>query len=335
MQGAMPHALTSTNEKRNHVKIRRSRMTKDFLQVPNATVRDDQLSHMARGILVELLSRPDGWDATADDMWRASLEKHGKASPGRRAFRAAFAELKEAGYLTAGKDALPGGRYGTVLTLTDVPAGGTSVRPAETSKSPARTDVPHAGTSATSTDVPHGGTSVRAGQLTIPAGRTDVPLSDVPHAGTSKEENGATNTGTNTPTAVPPDTRDAAAARYPAELIQLMDAMSLAGINLPWKFIGDDMIRVLNDIKRLGIPLMVGDAVDAKTSAAKPPFSSRFFYDRWHTIHTPAQPGPNQTGRPQLRALPGWSGGANRPHPATGAAAQNWTAEDYEKATPF
>jgi hypothetical protein len=180
------------------VKIRRSRLTGDFVQVPNATVRDDRLSHMARGILVELLSRPDGWEATADDMWRASVAKHGKASPGRRVFRAAFAELKEHGYLSTGKEILPGGRYGTVLTLTDVPAGGTSERPATTRKASGRTDVPHAGTSVDATDVPVGGTSVPPGQMTIPAGRSDVPLSDVPHAGTSKEENGETNTGKNT-----------------------------------------------------------------------------------------------------------------------------------------
>ncbi|MEU7416746.1 hypothetical protein AB0B23_08640 [Streptomyces antibioticus] len=153
---------------------------------------------MARGILVELLSRPDGWEATADDMWRASVAKHGKNSPGRRAFRAAFAELKEHGYLSAGKDVLSGGRYGTVLTLTDVPHAGTSAPPAETRETAGHSDVPHAGTSETTTDVPPAGTSVPPGQMTIPAGRTDVPLSDVPHAGTSKEENGETNTGKNT-----------------------------------------------------------------------------------------------------------------------------------------
>ena len=147
------------------MKIRRSRLTGDFLQVPNATVRDDRLSHMARGILVELLSRPDGWEATADDMWRASVAKHGKASPGRRAFRAAFAELKEHGYLTSERTTLPGNKFGTTLAITDIPAGGTGVphagtsaRPATTDVSPAQTDVPHAGTSETRTDVPHGGT---------------------------------------------------------------------------------------------------------------------------------------------------------------------------------
>lgn len=44
---------------------------------------------------------------------------------------------------------------------------------------------------------------------------------------------------------------------------------------------------------------------------------------------------PEPNGRPALRAVAGgWTGGPNRPHPATGAA-QSWTAEDYEKATPF
>jgi hypothetical protein len=81
---------------------------------------------MARGILIELLSRPDGWETTADDLWRASVDKHGKGSPGRRAFRAAFAELKDAGYLTASREQIAGGRHTTFLTLTDVPHGGTS-----------------------------------------------------------------------------------------------------------------------------------------------------------------------------------------------------------------
>ncbi|MCX5584236.1 helix-turn-helix domain-containing protein [Streptomyces erythrochromogenes] len=88
----------------------------------------------------------------------------------------------------------------------------------------------------------------------------------------------------------PPTVAADTGPRHPTWLEELMDEMSLAGINLPWKFLGDDMIRIHNDIKRLGIPLMVADAVDAKASANKPPFSSRFFYPRWHAIRTPAQP---------------------------------------------
>ncbi|WP_406144951.1 hypothetical protein [Streptomyces anulatus] len=201
------------------MRIRRSRLTGDFLQVPNATVRDDRLSHMARGILAELLSRPDGWEATADDMWRSSVAKHGKNSPGRRMFRAAFAELKEHGYLTAGRELLAAGRHATVLTLTDVPQAGTSARPADADKTAGGTDVPHGGTSDGSTDVPDGGTSVRPGQTALPAAQPDVPAggtsvsaagtgdraghSDVPHGGTSKEENGEKKTGWNTSSSTP------------------------------------------------------------------------------------------------------------------------------------
>ena len=203
------------------MRIRRSRLTGDFLQVPNATVRDDRLSHMARGILAELLSRPDGWEATADDMWRASFAKHGKASPGRRAFRAAFAELKEHGYLTSERIALPNHKHGTTLAITDIPAGrtdvphgGTSAPPAKTDVSPARTDVPHAGTSASPTDVPYAGTSAPPAETNKTPAHTDVPhggtpdspaetpktagRTDVPHAGTSSSKNGLQNTGKKT-----------------------------------------------------------------------------------------------------------------------------------------
>lgn len=228
MKGALPrHALTSSTEGRDHVRIRRSRLTGDFLQVPNATVRDDRLSHMARGILVELLSRPDGWEATADDMWRASFAKHGKGSPGRRAFRGAFAELKEHGYLTAERIALPNHKHGTTLAVTDIPAGrtdvphgGTSAPPAKTDVSPARADVPHAGTSGASTDVPHAGTSAPPAETNESPARPDVPhggtpdspaqtpktagRADVPHAGTSSSKNGLPNTGKKTSSSAAP-----------------------------------------------------------------------------------------------------------------------------------
>lgn len=194
------------------MRIRHSRLTRDFLQVPNATVRDNRLSHMARGILVELLSRPDGWEITCDEMWQASVAEHGKASPGRRMFRAAFAELKEYGYMTAGREPLPGGRHATTLTLADVPASGTSVRPAETSNAPAQTDVPHGGTSGNATDVPAGGTSDSPAETGIRPGGTDVPLSDVPPCGTSKEENGETNTGKKTSSSAATSVREITAA---------------------------------------------------------------------------------------------------------------------------
>lgn len=162
-----------------------------------------------------------------------------------------------------------------------MPHAGTSAPPAETPETPGHTDVPH------------GGTPDSPAETTKTAGRSDVP-----HAGTSSIENELPNTGKKTSpsagskSAAHHDAED----RYPPELTQLMDAMSGAGINLPWKFLGDDMIRVLNDIGRLGIPLMVEQALKAEQSANKPPFSSRWFYDGWHAMRTPVvvdQPGGN------------------------------------------
>lgn len=171
------------------MRVRRSRLTEDFVQVPNATVRDARLSYMARGVLVELLSRPDGWEVTADELWQLASKARGGKGEGRRSFRAAFAELKEFGYIGTHREPLPGGRHGTVLTVYDIPRR-SDVPPVGTSEesgqrdSAGRSDVPYAGTSDTP-DVPPVGTSERRGQKGVSAGRSDVPLSDVPHAGTS------------------------------------------------------------------------------------------------------------------------------------------------------
>lgn len=88
---------------------------------------------------------------------------------------------------------------------------------------------------------------------------------------------------------------------HPAWLTPLMDALSLSGINLPWKFRGDDMVRIHNDIQRLGIPLMVEDALKAVEGSANPIFSTRFFYDRWHAIRTPVAIGDQGPGATVVR----------------------------------
>ncbi|MEU6990309.1 helix-turn-helix domain-containing protein [Streptomyces sp. NPDC046465] len=84
-----------------------------------------------------------------------------------------------------------------------------------------------------------------------------------------------------------PAVRSTKEPRLPDEITRLQDAMSGAGINVPWKFYGDDMIRTLNDIQRLGIPLMVEQALKAEQSATRPIFSSRWFYDGWHAMRAP------------------------------------------------
>lgn len=94
----------------------------------------------------------------------------------------------------------------------------------------------------------------------------------------------------NTGNRLPARTNDVEANRLPNWTIQLQDAMGAAGIHVPWKFAGDDLLRLENDVKRLGIPLMVQHAVNAAQGANKAPFSSRWFYDGWHSIRTPAEP---------------------------------------------
>jgi hypothetical protein len=261
---------------------------------------------MARGILVDLLSRPDGWEATADDMWRASVAKHGKASPGRRAFRAAFAELKEHGYLTAERTILTSGQHGTILALTDVSAGGTDVPHAGTSETP--TDVPHAGTSErpaetnetpAHADVPHGGTPDSPAETPKTAGRSDVP-----HAGTSSSKNGLQNTGKKT-------SSSAAAPAAPHQ-----DEEDLTAFGAFWLVYPKSRDRPAtlaawrNAIASGADPKKIVDAAQAYArdragqEARFTKFSANWLRDERYEDDY-AQPEAN--GVPQLRALPGAS----------------------------
>lgn len=202
------------------MKIRRSRLTADFVQIPNRTARDERLGYMARGILTDLLSRPDGWEATAKDLWLQARQARGESAESRRKFEAAFAELKTAGYLVASREQREGGRFTTVLTLHDVPAcradaphAGMSARPGETDVSAGHTGIPTTGMPVALTDVPACGTSESPAETNVLAGHTDVPAggvseppgktgvsagrTDIPAAGMSKEktvlENGKEN----------------------------------------------------------------------------------------------------------------------------------------------
>jgi hypothetical protein len=278
---------------------------------------------MARGILVELLSRPDGWEATADDIWRASVAKHGKASPGRRAFRAAFAELKDHGYLTSERTVLAGGQHGTVLAVSDIPAGGTdvppagtSVPPAKTDVSPAQSDVPHAGTSEGASDVPRAGTSERPAETPETPARADVPpagtsdspaettktagRSDVPHAGTSSYKHGE-NTEGNTSSPPPPPQRqedeDEDLTVFGAFWVTFPKSRDRPATLAAWR----------NAIAKGADPKKIVEAAQAyaRERAGEEPrftkFSANWLRDeRYEDDYAQPEPG----GLPQLRALP-------------------------------
>ncbi|MBB0230626.1 hypothetical protein FOE67_14150, partial [Streptomyces calidiresistens] len=230
------------------MRIRRSRLTADFVQLPNGTVRDERLSYMARGILAELLSRPDGWETTADDLWRrAAQARPENKGEGRRAFRAAFAELKDRGYLTSATESLPGGRHGTVLTVHDLPQNGDVCA--------GGTDVPHAGTSeggSDSTDVPHAGTSLRRQKKKTEKKKTESGDGRQATTGSGVRGEGGfaapdkptpTSTTKTNPTAeqaaaigaiiglLPPALRDRLPARVPAALVDAIREELERGLN--------------------------------------------------------------------------------------------------------
>ncbi|MFG2909904.1 hypothetical protein ACGF13_33215 [Kitasatospora sp. NPDC048286] len=78
--------------------------------LPNGLLQDRRLSYTARGLLADLLSRPDGWREDGRHMADSSPQ-------GRGAIRKALKELTEAGYYRVEKIRLPDG---TIITETHV-----------------------------------------------------------------------------------------------------------------------------------------------------------------------------------------------------------------------
>ncbi|NUP47252.1 MAG: hypothetical protein HOW97_08050 [Catenulispora sp.] len=97
-----------------------------FTIIPNGTLRDERLSYCARGVLAELLSRPENWETNADSISERARKHRDVVGEGRRAIRAAFAELEAAGYMVRKRERVPkgqkgGGDFVTVLEVYDVP----------------------------------------------------------------------------------------------------------------------------------------------------------------------------------------------------------------------
>jgi hypothetical protein len=107
------------------VKIHRSNPAKGFTKIPNKTACDPRLSYQARGLLTELLSRPDDWETTADAIWARARRERDKPGEGRDRIRADFAELESAGYLRRERKRGPRGRIVTELHIYDNPVNRT------------------------------------------------------------------------------------------------------------------------------------------------------------------------------------------------------------------
>lgn len=109
--------------------VQRPKLTGSFTMLPNEMVFDERLSCLARHIIAELMARPPGWQTTADRMAEAAKRARGPRAESRRAFRMAFGELEEFGYMIRKKTRVPkgqpgGGDFITILTVYAVPRNG-------------------------------------------------------------------------------------------------------------------------------------------------------------------------------------------------------------------
>lgn len=94
--------------------ILRKRVKSGFVAVPNETSRDGILSFKAVGVLVHMLSLPDGAKISADVLAGA-----GEGKEGRSAVLSALKELRKAGYYRTVKERGPDGRLFTVVEVSD------------------------------------------------------------------------------------------------------------------------------------------------------------------------------------------------------------------------
>jgi hypothetical protein len=115
--------------------VRVARHKKNYTVLANATLRDEQLSYRACGLLAYLLSLPDGTDVSGHRLHRARRE-------GRDAVYSAMRELEAAGYIQRTREQFGRGRLRTVVTVSERPVDNASpcpenpysVGPAETVK---------------------------------------------------------------------------------------------------------------------------------------------------------------------------------------------------------
>ena len=103
------------------MQIHRSRHARGFTVLPNAVLQDRRLSYTARGLLADLLSRPDGW--------REDGRRMADTSPqGRLAVAKALRELTEFGYYRVERVRQPDGTFVSRDPRLRHPAGRTGCR---------------------------------------------------------------------------------------------------------------------------------------------------------------------------------------------------------------
>lgn len=94
--------------------IRAPRPESGFVQIRNEVARDTRLSYKARGILIEILSRPDNWETSADALAATGPD-------GRTAVLSGLRELRETGYLETVRRRRDDGTFNTISVVYDTP----------------------------------------------------------------------------------------------------------------------------------------------------------------------------------------------------------------------
>ncbi|MFJ3790375.1 hypothetical protein [Kitasatospora sp. NPDC090091] len=96
------------------MRVHRSAHVRNFTVLPNCMLQFRQLSYTARGLLADLLSRPDGWREDGRHMADTSPQ-------GRGAIRKALKELADAGFYRVEKIRMPDGTIRTETHVYDTP----------------------------------------------------------------------------------------------------------------------------------------------------------------------------------------------------------------------
>ena len=94
--------------------IRSPRLESNFSVISNSVIRDSRLSYRARGVLLEILSRPDNWRVSGDSLSRGGKE-------GRDAILTALKELRDCGYIRTVKQRKESGTFETINYVYDTP----------------------------------------------------------------------------------------------------------------------------------------------------------------------------------------------------------------------
>ncbi|CAN3983415.1 hypothetical protein [Kitasatospora purpeofusca] len=118
------------------MRVHRSAHVRNFTVLPNAVLQYRRLSYTARGLLADLLSRPDGWREDGRHMADSSPQ-------GRGAIRKALKELTDAGYYRVEKIRMPDGTIRTETHVYDTPwSSPDATRPAPGGAGTGHTDSP-------------------------------------------------------------------------------------------------------------------------------------------------------------------------------------------------